>query len=171
MVIICNCSVQQLIGINPETESINDNPSRIGISEPRLHMSVATRILALIPGLLLVIVSIMPETLRAEAETSSPHELTMYVFMSETCPHCRAQKPFLANLDARHPDLEIQHLEIMTTREHHDLLRNMAALHDVQPGSVPMIFVGGRVWTGDSRQIRSEIADHVEACLDDGCPR
>lgn len=97
------------------------------------------------------------------------NSLTMHVFMSETCPHCRAQKPFLANLDARHPDLEIRHLEIMTTREHHDLLRNMAALHDVQPGSVPMIFVGGRVWTGDSRQIRREILDHVEACLKDRC--
>ncbi len=97
--------------------------------------------------------------------------LTMHVFMSETCPHCQAQKPFLASLDQHHPELDILHLEIMTTREHHALLRNMASLHGVQPGSVPMIFVGGRVWTGDSRQIRREIADHVAACLDDGCPR
>ncbi|TVS12864.1 MAG: thioredoxin [Wenzhouxiangella sp.] len=107
----------------------------------------------------------------ALAEQEPMNGLTMHVFMSETCPHCRAQKPFLAALDANHPELEIRHLEIMTTREHHDLLRNMASLHDVQPGSVPMIFVGGKVWTGDSRQIRREIADHVEACLDNGCPR
>jgi len=108
----------------------------------------------------------------AQAEQDSHNGLTMYVFMSETCPHCRAQKPFLANLDSRYPALEIRDYEIMTTREHHDLLRNMASLHGVQPGSVPMIFLGGKVWVGDSRQIRREIADQVEACLSEsGCPR
>ena len=108
----------------------------------------------------------------AQADQAPYNGLTMYVFMSETCPHCRAQKPFLANLDSRYAALEIRDFEIMTTREHHDLLRNMAALHGVQPGSVPMIFVGGKVWVGDSRQIRREIADQVEACLSEtGCPR
>lgn len=102
-----------------------------------------------------------------------PHVgMTMYVFMSETCPHCRAQKPFLANLDSYYPSLDIRHMEIMSTREHHDLLRNMASLHGVQPGSVPMIFFGGKVWVGDSSEIRHEIVAHVEACLTEtGCPR
>ena len=106
-----------------------------------------------------------------EAALNGASGLTMYVFMSETCPHCRAQKPFLAALDASHERLDIRHMEVMTTREHHELLRNMAALHDVQPGSVPMIFVGGKVWVGDSRELRREISDHVEACLSaSGCP-
>ena len=96
--------------------------------------------------------------------------LTMYVFMSETCPHCQAQKPFLNGLDQAHPNLEVLHLEIMTTPEHHDLLRAMAGAHQVRPGSVPMIFLGGRHWTGDSRQIRSEIRAHLFHCLDTSCP-
>jgi cytochrome c biogenesis protein CcdA len=58
----------------------------------------------------------------------------------------------------------------MTTAEHRGLLRVMAAAHDVRPGSVPMIFLGGEVWTGDSRQIRTEIAARVTACLAEGCP-
>ncbi|MGY6555380.1 MAG: glutaredoxin family protein [Wenzhouxiangella sp.] len=108
----------------------------------------------------------------AQDEEAPANGLTMHVFMSETCPHCRAQKPFLANLDSYYPTLEVRQMEIMTTREHHELLRNMAALHGVQPGSVPMIFVGGKVWVGDSRDIRREIAAHVEACLSEsGCPR
>ncbi|MEE4295659.1 MAG: glutaredoxin domain-containing protein [Wenzhouxiangella sp.] len=106
----------------------------------------------------------------SETEPAPIEGMTMHVFMSETCPHCRAQKPFLASLDASHEKLEIIHMEVMTTREHHALLKNMASLHGVQPGSVPMVFFGGRVWTGDSKQIRREIADHVEACLSSGCP-
>lgn len=106
----------------------------------------------------------------AQDEPAPMDGMTMHVFMSETCPHCRAQKPFLADLEASHPSLEIVHMEVMTTREHHDLLRNMASLHGVQPGSVPMVFFGGRVWTGDNPQIRREIVDHVEACLSGTCP-
>ena len=106
----------------------------------------------------------------AEAQPAPIEGMTMHVFMSETCPHCRAQKPFLASLDASHESLDIIHMEVMTSREHHTLLRNMASLHGVQPGSVPMIFFGGKVWTGDSKQIRREIVDHVEACLSNGCP-
>lgn len=120
--------------------------------------------------LLLIVVSIASNAVLAADDPAPLNGLTMHVFMSETCPHCRAQKPFLASLDARHPELDVVHMEVMTSREHHDLLRNMASLHGVQPGSVPMIFVGGRVWTGDSRQIRREIADHVEACMNGGCP-
>ena len=114
--------------------------------------------------------SVLASLALAETEPAPIEGMTMHVFMSETCPHCRAQKPFLASLDASHEDLEIIHLEVMTTREHHPLLKNMASLHGVQPGSVPMVFFGGRVWTGDSKQIRREIADHVEACLSAGCP-
>ena len=132
--------------------------------------TLPARILSLI--CMLALLAIGAQATADSAESAPLHELTMHVFMSETCPHCRAQKPFLANLDSRYAALEIRDYEIMTTREHHELLRNMASLHGVQPGSVPMIFVGGKVWVGDSRQIRREIADHVEACLSErGCPR
>lgn len=105
--------------------------------------------------------------LRAEEPGAGP---TLYVFMSETCPVCQAQKPFLASLQREHPGLEIVQMEVMTTGEHRDLLRAMAAAHDVRPGSVPMVFLGGRVWTGDSRQIRAEMSAQVAACLEHGCP-
>ena len=121
-------------------------------------------------ALLVISTFILTSNVWAENEPAPIEGMTMHVFMSETCPHCRAQKPFLASLDASHETLDILHLEVMTTREHHPLLKNMASLHGVQPGSVPMVFFGGRVWTGDSPQIRSEIADHVEACLSSGCP-
>jgi len=96
--------------------------------------------------------------------------LTMYVFMSETCPVCEAQKPFLDRLGQEHEGLEILQMEVMLTNAHHDLLRAMAAAHDVRPGSVPMIFLGGEVWVGDSRPIRDEIRAHIERCLTESCP-
>jgi cytochrome c biogenesis protein CcdA/glutaredoxin len=124
-------------------------------------------------GLLLLLLSLSPlaaQNFDAYAERADGAGLVMYVFMSETCPHCQAQKPFLNGLDQANPDLEVFHLEVMTTPEHHELLRAMAAAHQARPGSVPMIFLGGRHWTGDSRQIRSEIRHHLFHCLDSSCP-
>lgn len=133
-------------------------------------MPDGARWLTAISLLLLAIASWMPGSLRAETDEGQAHELTMYVFMSETCPVCQAQKPFLEALDRQHAQLEVLHYEVMATREHHDLLRAIATAHQVRPGSVPMIFAGGEHWVGDSRQIRTEIARHVEHCLESGCP-
>jgi hypothetical protein len=106
----------------------------------------------------------------AGEDVAGPAGATMYVFVSATCPVCQAQKPFLDALGGQYPALEILQLEIMATREHRPLLQALAAAHDVRPGSVPMIFLGGRVWTGDSPQIRAEINAKLETCFAAGCP-
>ena len=119
---------------------------------------------------LVLLLSMISTQVVADTPDDATLALTMHVFMSETCPHCRAQKPFLAGLEQSRAGLQVRSYEVMTTREHHLLLENMASLHGVQPGSVPMIFVAGRVWVGDSRQIRQEITEHVDACLSEsGC--
>ena len=107
--------------------------------------------------------------LHAPASAETGHELKAYVFKSATCPHCQAQRPWIEALDRASPEFEVEFFEIAATNEHHDLLRKMAAAHDVRPGSVPMAFIGGRVWVGDSPQIRNEIEDYLAECLRSGC--
>ena len=112
------------------------------------------------------VVSLLP---LAHAQTEPQAGATMYVFVSETCPVCTVQKPFLDALARQYPALELRQMEVMATREHRLLLQSLAAAHNVRPGSVPMIFLGGRVWTGDSPQIRAEISAKLEACFAQGC--
>jgi len=107
-----------------------------------------------------------PETVTAD--DASP--VTLYVFKSNTCPHCNAQRAFTDALAQENPDVEVRYFEIMATREHHDLLRAMSNAHDIKPGSVPMVFLGGSVWVGDTPQIREEIEQRLEVCLETGCP-
>ena len=116
------------------------------------------------------------QTHAPQAQTHAPQKsgavapVTLHVFKSATCPHCNAQREFTNALAHEHPDVAVRYYELMETDEHHDLLRAMAKAHDVKPGSVPMVFLGGSVWVGDSPQIRNEIARKVEHCLDQGCP-
>jgi cytochrome c biogenesis protein CcdA/glutaredoxin len=119
-------------------------------------------------ALAIVALAILLVAVPAFAETGNP--VHAYVFKSATCPHCQAQRPWMEALDRAAPEFEAEFFEIVATREHHDMLRRMAAAHDVTPGSVPMAFIGGRVWVGDSPQIRNEIEDHVARCIEQACP-
>jgi cytochrome c biogenesis protein CcdA/glutaredoxin len=87
----------------------------------------------------------------------------MFVFWSENCPHCINQKPFLRELEKRHPELIVQEMEISRERTYHQFFIAMAAAHGIEPGSVPTVFVGGKAWVGDGPQIRSEMENTIEA--------
>jgi cytochrome c biogenesis protein CcdA/glutaredoxin len=87
----------------------------------------------------------------------------MFVFWSESCPHCINQKPYLRELEKRYPDLIIQEMEISRTRTYHQFFVAMAAAHGIEPGSVPTVFLGGKAWVGDGPQIRSEMEATIEA--------
>ncbi len=103
-------------------------------------------------------------------ESADTAPVTLYVFKSATCPHCNAQREFTDALARDNPGIEVRYFEIQTTREHHDLLRAMSAAHDIKPGSVPMVFLAGSVWVGDTPQIRQEIERRLQACLEVDCP-
>lgn len=106
----------------------------------------------------------------ADAETEAAQTLNAYVFKSATCPHCQAQRPFMDALAETNERFQVDYFEIVATTEHHDLLRQLANAFEVQPGSVPMVFIADEVWVGDSERIRSEIERKVERCLAEGCP-
>jgi glutaredoxin len=106
----------------------------------------------------------------ASAAADGADRVQMYVFKSATCPHCQEQREFTDALAEEHQRLAVEYFEIMRTDEHHDLLRKLAGAYDVKPGSVPMVFLGERVWVGDSPEIRREIERTLQDCLADGCP-
>jgi len=131
----------------------------------------ARRCLLLVGGLIVLALSAGPAAAQSAAEPTAgdASPVTLYVFKSATCPHCNAQREFTDELARVNPDVEVNYYEIMATREHHDLLRAMSEAHDIKPGSVPMVFLGGSVWVGDSPQIRDEISQQLERCLETGC--
>lgn len=97
--------------------------------------------------------------------------LEMLVFVAEGCPHCDAQKPFLEALAADHKGLTVEFFELRQSARNRALFREIAQAYEISAGSVPTVFVGGRSWVGDSRLLRSQIAAHVQHCLQQGgCP-
>lgn len=122
--------------------------------------------------LLLRIVLLAVAACTASAAAATTHgQIDMLVFVSEGCPHCEAQKPFLEALAAHHDGLSVEFFELRHSARNRALFRDIAAAHGIGAGSVPTVFVGGRSWVGDSPLVRAQIASHVHACLERGdCP-
>ncbi|MGK7295927.1 MAG: thioredoxin [Candidatus Wenzhouxiangella sp. M2_3B_020] len=134
---------------------------------PRLPRRAAALLLMLLS---LSLIGSGPTVAQSDPDTATASDrITIYVFKSATCPHCQAQRSFTDRLAGQNERVDVRYLEIMRTTEHHELLRLMADAYDVNPGSVPMVFLGDSVWVGDSERIRSEIKRKLDDCLADGC--
>jgi thiol-disulfide isomerase/thioredoxin len=99
------------------------------------------------------------------ADEQPARHLDLWVFWGDGCPHCEEQKPFLADLAARHPGLTIHSHEIWRSDADHALFRTLARFHGIEAGAVPTVFVGGRAFIGDAPEIRRAIEATVEAAL------
>jgi cytochrome c biogenesis protein CcdA len=120
---------------------------------------------AAVAGLLL-----LTGLLAGPAAAAEPEPISLYLFWGEGCPHCEEQLPFVAELERRHPALSVHRYEVWRDRSHRRLFQEMALAHGMRSGSVPMLFVGGRAWIGDSPAIRREVESVVVDCLAAGCP-
>lgn len=144
-----------------------------GIAPDNVGRNLAIGLLTLLMMLFAVDTQAQPDrpeaSDRAQVTTEANGDLTAYVFKSATCPHCNAQRPFLDGLAEQNERFRVRYFEIVETTEHHDLLRLMAEGFAVNPGSVPMVFIGDSVWVGDSDRIRDEIESKVAECLSSDC--
>jgi thiol-disulfide isomerase/thioredoxin len=116
-------------------------------------------------GLLALVVWLFGVVAPVLADEAPGTRLGLYVFWGEGCPHCEEQKPFLAELAARHPGLVVHSHEIWLSDADHALFRTLARMHGIEAGAVPTVFVGGRAFIGDAPEIRRAIEATVEAAL------
>lgn len=101
--------------------------------------------------------------------TAAEPRLTIHFFWASNCPHCAEEKPFLEDLQQRHPQLAIREYEIWTDREGFDLLRSVARASGYDTFSTPATVVGEQVWFGFSGSTADEIERAVDNCLTEGC--
>jgi hypothetical protein len=76
--------------------------------------------------------------------------IVVWYFYSDTCPHCIEARPFVASLDAR-DWIDLRAYEIVKTREHGLLYRDIAAAIGEQARSVPAFIFCGAMHTGFDR--------------------
>ncbi len=102
---------------------------------------------------------------------SAAHPTTIYFFYNSGCSHCTAEKPFLANLVTKYPELTVKSYEVWTIQENVDLFNQLAQAYGVSANGVPVTFIGESVVFGYSTDEISgqEIEEKIKNCLDSGC--
>lgn len=74
-------------------------------------------------------------------------KITIYFFHSNTCPHCRAEKPFLAKLEKKYDWLTVRALEI-NERKNNLLWQKVGLKLKARTGSVPFTVIGDQYIVG-----------------------
>lgn len=106
----------------------------------------------------------------AAPEASATRTVDVHFISGEGCPHCAKARPFLADLAARHPGVEVHEIEIWKNRDNRPHARALAQRWGLELESVPVILVGGRWWVGFAEEpIGREIAAAVADCVAHGC--
>jgi thiol-disulfide isomerase/thioredoxin len=92
----------------------------------------------------------------------------LYYFFSPTCPHCQAAKPFIAELEARNPWLEVKRYSVKDHRGNARFYYETAQTLGVEALSVPGLVFCRQIIIGyDSAETTGkELADALQACRD-----
>jgi cytochrome c biogenesis protein CcdA/glutaredoxin len=113
---------------------------------------VCTAFLVLVPGL-------AAQGGARAASDGDRVELTL--FWGEGCPHCAAEKEWLATAVEEYPRLTVRQYEVFNNAENRVLLEKTAASLGFEVTAVPVTVVGKRYWVGWSDAIRDEVVSAI----------
>lgn len=94
--------------------------------------------------------------------------VNIYLFYSDTCPHCESEQKLLNELKNKYDNIKIYKYEVGND-ENSKLLENVAMLFDTRVTGVPFTVVGGKVYKGFSYEnSKSKFMATIEYYSDNG---
>jgi cytochrome c biogenesis protein CcdA len=82
-----------------------------------------------------------------ETGSSDLYKVRLYLFHSETCPHCRDEIKFLDGIKNQYPNLEIQKFEVSKDFKNLNLFKKINQMYGLD-GSVPLNIIGDKIIVG-----------------------
>jgi thiol-disulfide isomerase/thioredoxin len=76
------------------------------------------------------------------------NKVNVYLFWSESCPHCIKEKEFLESLEDKYSNLEVKHFEVTKSRENAKLIRKVGEALSIDISHVPLTVIGNKTVTG-----------------------
>ena len=138
---------------------------------PRIRRYRIRRLLAMSVVLLSALVAVWQLAAPGPSAADPPERVVLYFFWAQGCPHCAAAKPTLAELERRHPQLEVRSFEVSASAENQRRFAAMAAKFGIEPTGVPVFFLGSRHFVGYSSAVTPRLLEAaVSRCLSTGCP-
>ena len=104
----------------------------------------------------------------AQSDADDPAVVITF-FWREGCSHCAEEKPFLQNLMAQNPQIDLRAYEVYDSQQNLDYLFALGDAMGFETSGVPVTVIGDQAWVGFSDAIGAELSAAVAACSADGC--
>jgi len=130
---------------------------------PRLWKSIP--ILAIV--FILVVSAFISTPVTVSAEDKDPVVVTL--FWGNGCPHCKAERPYLANLQKAYPDVQIRTYEVWYVESNIPIMEKVVKSFGESVSGVPVTIIGDKHWVGYGTEMKPEIEGAIQACLKNGC--
>lgn len=107
--------------------------------------------------ILFFVVLILPFSVKAEVK-----EIKLYLFHSDTCPHCKDEIEFLASIKDDYPNLEIVMYEIGENEMNYNFYLKVIDRTGLNVTGVPFTIIGTDYYTGYSDSMGKSIKESIE---------
>ena len=92
----------------------------------------------------------------------SAKDITVYLFHSETCPHCREEREFLQEYTSEHSNVKLKLYEVSNDMGNSELLDKVKESFDCSNSYVPYTVIGEVGLTGFDENRKNEIIHFIE---------
>jgi len=97
--------------------------------------------------------------------------ICIYHFYGNGCPHCARIQPFIDEMSARYPRIQVKSLEIYFNSSNQEMYRDFVARYDVKSDGIPAVFISDKALIGEN-VIRDNLEEEILYVLshDSVCP-
>ncbi len=105
------------------------------------------------------------------AAALAQNPVNVYFFWGQGCPHCEHEKEFLAELQARYPEIAVRDFEVWQNAGNRQILIDIGNELGVEIAGVPFTLVGDKYFIGwyDADSTGNAIEEAAVKAINDGC--
>ena len=89
--------------------------------------------------------------------------IDIYLFYSNTCPHCAKEKEYLSDLQENDPNINVYMYEVSENQENSDLLDKVQTLIDGETPYIPYTVIGSKYRVGFNNSTKLEIENIIKS--------
>lgn len=96
-------------------------------------------------------------------------DLKLYLFHSESCPHCASEREFLNEIKEEYKNVEFIEYEVTQNEDNMNLLKNVKKSLEDYNNYVPYTVIGTYSISGFNENTKSSIRKYLDYCLSNEC--
>lgn len=105
----------------------------------------------------------------ASTAAQEAKQTDLVLFHGRGCPHCAAMRDFLREMQTKYPQLRVHEYEVYFDNNNAALFARVAAAYKVTVDSVPTTFLGDDALVGYAEDMRPELEQKIQRCIEQGC--